>query len=198
MNKKKIQSYILINIAVILFVAGTYFLISQLKEKPADFKQPEKQQTPPKKEKLNIPNIKNVEANSKISLQTTKKTYTVNEPINIQVVIESDNKLIDGAQFELNYDPSQITIENINQGTFFPLYPKKEINPQKGTITLIALQDAKDTQPVENIVLATIQAKALKKGTTSLQFNKNQTHIAGYGGQELLQNINNLTLTTKQ
>jgi len=198
MNKNKMLSYILINIAVVLFVGGTYFLISQLKEKPAKTKEPTKQQTPLKKEKFNIPDIQAVESNSKISLQTTKKTYAKSEPINIQVVIESDNKIIDGAEFELKYNPSQIKIENINEGTFFPLYPKKDINSQKGTIRLIALQDAGDNKTVDNIILSTIQAKALKKGTVQLQFVKNKTHLAGYGGQELLQNINNLTLTIKQ
>jgi hypothetical protein len=195
MSNKKMLSYILINIAVVFFVGGTYFLVTQLRTTSLPKKQAIKEKSSPtKSEEINLPNIEEVNTSGAISIIASKQKYRVNEQINLQVVVNVDNKVIDGAEFELKYNPQLIRIDELQQGTFFPLYPKKDIDVDRGTIKLIALQNPGENNSASELVLATIQATALDKGTADIQFVKEKTHLAGYGGQELLEKLENLSL----
>ncbi len=132
---------------------------------------------------------------SSFSLKTDKTSYGVQETFNLQVLVSSDGKQVDGAEFLLTFDPKLIQIGTLKPGTFFSLYPQKIVDNEKGTVRVAALQKPDASKILNQEILITLPVTGVASGQAIFNFVKEKSHIAGYGGQELLKEVVPLTIT---
>ncbi len=144
-----------------------------------------------------IPNQPQSKKTASISLKTDKNYYKVGEVFNIQVIVSGDGENIDGSEFLLNFNPWLISVVEINEGSFFSLYPQKTIDNQNGEIRVVALQGANESKDLYNEVMVTLSVEVIQAGNLEFSFNKEKTHIAAYGGQELLSSVDSLIVELK-
>lgn len=195
----------LTTILVLLILAGIgyagYTLIGkETKKRLASLEQQTKtvgeEKTPTASpENIILPNQPKAEKKSSFSLKAPKTAFKVGESFNLEVLVNAQGEKVDGAEFLLAYDSKTIEISNLNPGTFFSLYPQKTIDSQNGTVRVIALEKPSEDKVLNEEVVATLTVKTLVKGKATFNFETDKTHIAGYGGQELLQKADSLTIT---
>lgn len=135
-----------------------------------------------------------VEPQTSFYLKTDKTTYKIGEIFDIKIYINALGEKVDGAEFVLQYDPQLVEVDQPKLGTFFSLYPQKIVDPQKGTVRIIALQKPSENKNLNEELIATLSVNPKQPGTINFSFVKEKTHIAGYGGQELLKEANPLTI----
>ena len=174
-------------VLTILMIIGTgigIYVLFKIESKPV-IKQEEKL----------IPEIPQLDKSSSIYLQSDNSSYSRGETFNINVIVSSSKRdIADGVEFVLTYDPEIIQIQEIIQGPFFSIYPLKQIDNEKGEVKVMALQGANENKPLNEEIIVTLSIAPLQSGQTDFDFIKDKTHIAGYGGQDLLENIVGLSL----
>jgi len=146
------------------------------------------------KEIVMIPDTHKLTRRSLLYLEIEKENLTVGEMIDLKVVIQGEGETVDGVEFVLAYNPKLISIGDPIPGSFFSLYPLTEVNPDKGTVRIIALRAPDENNSLSEAVLVTLPVSVLKKGREEFKFDKEKSHIIGYAGQEILQEVGSLTL----
>lgn len=207
MNLKQIILSILTFTLILAFGLGSYlFIIKQTKEKLSQLEEEaiststtgviERSLPSPSVREITLADQPQVEKRSSIFLQLDpdKPSYSPGETFNLIVLVKAQGEVIDGAEFLLNYDPGLIKVGEPVTGSFFSLYPQKQVNPEQGKIRVIALQSPDENKPLNQEILVTLTLTAKEKGTTSLTFDLSKTHLAGYGGKDLLQTAESLTI----
>jgi len=210
MNFNKIILGFFIFTLILVLASFGYLLISnQMEKKTVELEEKAKtirEVTDSDQEKtasprvLTIPNQPKAEKNSSIYLKTDqeeKKEFALAESFNLIVMVSAQEQVVDGAEFFLSYDPSLIEAGELVPGTFFSLYPQKKIDKEKGTIRIMALQASNENNKLGQEILVTIPFTAKQKGIITFTFDQKETHIVGYGGQELLEETKELTITIK-
>lgn len=210
MSMKK--TLVIILVILIFSGGGLLFLRRQGEKKQAELEKSsrtEKKETEEIKDQSSVfeprtivaPNQLKAEKNSSIYLKTDKSSdsedkeeYGVGESFNLQVWVNAQEEVVDGAEFLLNYDPNLVEIGKLIPGAFFSLYPQKKVDKDKGTIKVIALQAPDESKKLGQEILMTIPINPKEKGTVSFSFDKIETNIAAYGGQELLKETFSLTV----
>ena len=110
----------------------------------------------------------------------SKSEVAVGETFTITITITTRDNLVNGAQLELSYDPSVISVTEIAPGDFFakPVEYAKKIDEKAGEITYAAgsFAEKKGTG-----VVATLEARARKKtdGLSEVLTIKNTTASHG-------------------
>jgi len=142
-----------------------------------------------------VPDYQKLARNSLLYLKSEKENLTVGEMINLEVMIQSKGETVDGVEFVLAYNPELINIGEPIPGAFFSLYPLMEVNPDKGTVRIIALRSPDESNSLNEAVLVTLPVSVLKKGRGEFKFDREKSHIVAYAGQEILQDLGSLTLS---
>ncbi|GAG13822.1 unnamed protein product, partial [marine sediment metagenome] len=119
-----------------------------------------------------LPNQPKVEQNSSFSLRTNKETYIIGESFSLDVIVKSPGVVIDGAEFVLNYDPQVIEVGELILGSFFSLYPQKKVDPEKGTIKVVALQKTGENKELYEEIVVSLPITGLKKGRVDFTFDQ--------------------------
>lgn len=195
---KKILIIIAALLIVLIVGGGGYFLFSkQLKKNLKQLnRELVKQEAKPslKPREIKLADQPKVEPQTSFYFKTDKTTYKVGEIFEIKIYINALGEKVDGAEFVLQYDPQLIEVDQPKLGTFFSLYPQKIVDPQKGTVRIIALQKPSENKNLNEELMVTLSVNPKQSGTINFSFVKEKTHIAGYGGQELLKEANPLTI----
>lgn len=144
---------------------------------------------------VNLPSEPKAEKKSSLYFQTDKKTYQQGEAFNLVVYVQAKGEVVDGVEFVLNYDPKLVKVGQLKTGSFFSLYPQKKVDSQKGQVRLIALQKPNENKKLNQEIVISLTVTALQKGTVKFNFIKNRSHIAAYGGQDLLEEAKPLSIT---
>ncbi|OGD53599.1 hypothetical protein A3J78_00310 [Candidatus Beckwithbacteria bacterium RBG_13_35_6] len=141
-------------------------------------------------------NYPQAEKRSLLTLATAKTSIKPGESFELIVKLNAAGEVVDGVEFILKYDPRLLTAaEEVGEGSFFTIYPQKEVNNQEGSLRVIALQSPDDNKTLNEEVVVTFLMRALSRGSANLNFDLDKTHVAAYGGQELLKQAMPLTLT---
>ena len=201
MSIKKILSFSLIIIIFAGIGAGGYYFINQQTQKRLAELEKESR-TEVKKEAVFSPSPREIippghskaEKNSSFYLETDKEKYNVGDSFNLMVMVDAQGAVVDGAEFVLNYDPGLVEFGEPALGLFFSLYPQKTVDLEEGKVRVIALQGLDENKSLNQAIVVSYPVTARQKGKVNFEFDKEKTHIAGYGGQELLQKTTSLTI----
>lgn len=128
-------------------------------------------------------------------LKPASNSYTVGQTMNIAVMVNARGQAVDGAEFLLKFDPKVVTVGLPITGQFFSIYAQKNVDIEAGTVRVIALQKPEENKTLNEEVLITLPITFLQKGLVTFTFDQTKSHIAGYGGKELLEEITPLTIT---
>ena len=145
MNKdinKVVFSSLLIVVVLVATVAGYVFINRQVKQniKEQDLKTKTSlklKKSQFKSQPLAKPSIEpknivlksepKVEAKTTILIKSDKLNYRPGDVLNFQVVVKANGQVIDGAEFALDYNSELIKVNPPQLGTFFSLYPQKQV-----------------------------------------------------------------------
>lgn len=194
---------VLLFLLILLFLAGLgwggYTLIQNLTNKELQKLAQESQTTREtdftlEKREFEISGQPKAGQEASFFLTSEKKEIKVGESFNLQVWINGQNEIVDGAEFLIQFDPSLVKIDEPQLGSFFSLYPFKKVDQEQGEVRVIAIQDVKESQNLGEEILVELGITALQKGQANFSFDLIKTHIAGYGGQELLKEAVPLTI----
>jgi len=201
MSIKKILSSLLTFIIILTIGIGGYIFINQQTKKRLTELERETQIVEklalPSSKSIVLPNRPKAEKTSSFYLKANRDSLAINEYFNVSVIVKAQEKIVDGVEFLLKYDPKMVDIGEPMQGAFFSLYPQKEIDPEKGTIRVIALQPSNKDKKLNEETVVTLPVTARKRGTVNFEFIKEKTHIAAYGGQDLLREVKGLEIEIK-
>lgn len=181
-------------IVIFLALGGglTYYLINlQFKQKLLELEKAK--QAGPEVREIVIAD-KQEEKKASIFLKTETEEFGVNRPFSLDVMVKADNKKVDGAEFLLTFDPTLISLAEPVAGSFFTLYPQKVVDSEAGTVRVVAVQEPNQDKVLNEEILVSFIVMPLGRGEVTFDFDKSKTHIAGYGGQDLLGIISPLTI----
>ncbi|PIS08787.1 hypothetical protein COT75_04875 [Candidatus Beckwithbacteria bacterium CG10_big_fil_rev_8_21_14_0_10_34_10] len=134
------------------------------------------------------------ENNLTLFLKTNKKSYDQGETFELQVLVDGQGEEVDGVEFVLGFDSKIIEIKEIKENSYFKLYPQKKIDLDKEEVRVIALQDVNKNEKLNQEIVVSLSVMAKEKGSAEFIFDEDKTHIAGYGGQDLLKEAAPLTI----
>lgn len=197
--KQNLVTILTITLILALGVGGYFLVVNYTQKRLGQLEQEaltdqDSEATTSQTREITLPEQPQAKQNSSIYLQAEKENYVLGETFNLLVMVKSEGEVIDGVEFILEYDPQTISIGEPELGTFFSLYPQKEVDQEKGTIRLAAIQSPDEHKELNEEIIVSLPITTLKSGTTILTFIKDKTHIAAYGGQDLLGKEENLTL----
>jgi hypothetical protein len=154
-------------------------------------------------ESIERPIISRLEpARTTLSFETTQQVAKEGQTVTVAVIIHNPNPHPSIAQLEISYDPTVITIDAINPGTFFkrPMIALQEIDPVAGRISyaLHCPNDQPSTDCInpESSTLAVITLSIspyAQQTTTELSFLP-RSLIRTNEGRDLLKKTSSLQL----
>lgn len=108
----------------------------------------------------------------KISLVSDASQIKVGESVDISIVFEAPGKKLDGMDVVLHYDPRILSAQGFSEGSFFKLYPRKDIDNKLGVIKVTAL-DSSQEQLLSNdkITLGKVSFSANQAGLAQVSFD---------------------------
>lgn len=138
--------------------------------------------------------VERVEPKAALFLEKDKESFGLGEIFELEVVVDGKGEMIDGVEFVLIYDPEAVEVRGIESADFFSLYPQKTIDPSQGLVRVVAIQGPAENELLGKESAAALTLVGLKIGQSELRFAKEKTHVAAYGGQDLLKEASSLTL----
>ena len=139
----------------------------------------------------------NLAGTASFSALTVGKTYQT------EVIIDTKNWPVAGADAYLTYDPAVIQVNAIKPGTIFSTYPAAMVSQkEEGKITLSGITGMSETYTGTG-VLGTIEFTPLAAGETSIDFifelnNTTDSNVSGVDpARDILGTVKNLSLTIK-
>ena len=107
-----------------------------------------------------------------ISLVSDATSYKVGDNIDLTVLFEAKGKKLDGADFVLIYNPEILNAIGFSEGKAFSIFPRKDIDNEKGTVKVTALDStSKEQFGAEKVTLGVIQMQAKSAGTATVNFD---------------------------
>lgn len=109
-----------------------------------------------------------------------KVDMQVGSSAELPVFISAKNKLIDGADAIINYDPLYIEVKSVTPGIYFKNYPLQKIDSKTGTVKVMGFERVGVKLLSENTLFFTLSVTAKKAGTTGLtiKFQKGKTNLS--------------------
>lgn len=106
-----------------------------------------------------------------MSFEPSRISVGKSKEFKVRIIIDAKGKIINAVDVVLSFDPLilkpvKIDTQNLSKNLSFP---RKQIQDNKIYIT--AIKTKKDNAPTNQIILAVITFKALKQGTTVLNFD---------------------------
>ncbi len=108
----------------------------------------------------------------KLSLVADAKSYKVGDNVELTVLFEAKGKRLDGADFVILFDPNVLTAIGFSEGKSFNIYPRKDIDNEKGVVKVTAL-DSTSNVPygADKIVFGVLQMQVKSAGSTRVNFD---------------------------
>lgn len=132
---------------------------------------------------------------SLLKLSPLKRGAKVGQEFKVDIILKT-NQEINGADAILSFDPNLLEVSNIVEGQIFPLYPRKNVNLEKGRVEITAVKMKKDGQVfTQPMVFATIIFKGKKSGTAKVDFSFSKgkttrsTIIKAQGSENILEKV---------
>lgn len=146
-----------------------------------------------------------VPGNGTIKLQSEQNTVSVNGEVSVSVIINTDQRAVEGVDLSLKYDPAFLQPVIVNQvpfvpGRLFPDVPFNGFDNKIGVASMSAISSLNQNFSGEG-TLSLITFKAKKIGTTVIKIqaekdNTTDTNMVA-DGTEMLRNTEDLTVTIK-
>lgn len=203
--KKAFIPTLIIVLIVILGIGGYVFISQQTKKKLLEQEgqlKPsagpvEKQYPESEPREISVPGQPKADKAASLSLRPAyeKASYAVGEVFNLNVEVDGGSEVVDGVEFILNFDPNLVELGQPVDGGFFYLYPKKEADNEKGQVRVAAVQGADENRQLGKAVVVVLPVTTLGQGKVNFSFVKEQSHVAAYGGQDLLDKAIGLEVT---
>lgn len=140
----------------------------------------------------------------KISLNTSKTVYKVNEVISVPVIIDTGSSEISGVDLLVKFDPKILEVSSggLVAGEILDEYPLLSTDKTKGLISISGIVASnKVFKGVGQFAILNLKAKA--PGTTSLviDFKKDSTTLSNLveasTSKNILESVDNLDLTVQ-
>lgn len=116
----------------------------------------------------------------KFSLDPAEEKIKAGGQFTLKIAFSAPGKRIDGADVILRFDPQMLQALEATAGTYFSLYPRKEIK-KEGTIQVTAFTPSSDKilSESDEILFLTVSFKALKAGVSQITFDyqKGRTNL---------------------
>lgn len=107
----------------------------------------------------------------KFSLESNATSYKVGTGIDLAITFEAPGRKLDGADIVLLFDPKVVNALGFTEGTYFKLFPRKDIDNTAGKVSITAL-DAVPTEPISGKkTLGIIHFQAQKEGKSEIRFD---------------------------
>lgn len=155
----------------------------------------------PKEKEVALP-VVSEEASGKFTLEAPQKEYRVGELIPVSVNLNVGNKMADGADLVLKFDPNKLdSAPSITKGSIFPEYPV--VKSDGGEVRMTAITSLGGGSFSGSGIFATIIFRAKAVGSTSVSFDftpgsttdSNIFGPAGYG--DMLKEVGNLEVNIR-
>lgn len=195
---KKLEKVIAPSLIIIfilgLAIGGYWFINVQTKKQLAKLEEEMRPVASPKPfpstepRALTLTDQPEVEKNATFYIKTAsgQTSFVSGQSFNLQVFATANGEVVDGVEFLLNYNPEMIEIGQPVIGYFFSLYPQQQVDDEEGTVRVMAVQNVGASKALYDELVVTLPVTALKKGTVNFDFTEEKSHIAAYGGQDLL------------
>jgi len=140
------------------------------------------------------PTLTPVPVPATLGLSADKTSVPAGTPITVTIQINSGTYSIGAADFVLKFDPTLLTPQKIDTGTFFKEYPKSNINANTVAISGVAsVVDDSVLIPKGEGTIAQITFQTLAKGNAVLEFDSAKTIVAS-DGKNVLGQAKTLTI----
>ncbi|MBI2616504.1 hypothetical protein HYW55_00005 [Candidatus Gottesmanbacteria bacterium] len=117
-----------------------------------------------------------------VYLKTSQKSPHKGDIVPITLSLDSKNTGIEAADFVVTFDPSFLSFQTLEKGSFFQTYPRTEIGENRLYISAIAtLKDDTVILPKGKGDVATILFVANKSGVTDITIDQKETTVAVSG-----------------
>ena len=80
------------------------------------------------------------------TLSPSQGQFKTGQEFEVTIILKTDQE-INGADALLTFDSQALEIIEIRPGSVFPLYPRKDINLEKGQVVITGVKTSKDSQP---------------------------------------------------
>lgn len=154
--------------------------------------------------KTNISNKKvekKADWTGKINVVSDAKSYKIGDNVELTVVFEAKGKKLDGADFVLLFDPNVLTALGFSEGKSFNIYPRKDIDNERGMVKVTALDSVSTVAyGADKVALGVLQMQAKSAGTSPVNFDfsageTNKTTLIEQGtSQNILGDANGITI----
>ena len=146
--------------------------------------------------------------NAVLSISDANSSYFVNDEFTVQIILDTKGNFVEGVDIVyLNYDPSFLEVLDADSQTngvqikAGSLMPNTNANSVSGGKILFSQSSSGNNSYSGSGVLASINFKVLKEGTTSLTFDftkglTTDTNVAG-SGKDILSSVENKTYVLK-
>lgn len=136
---------------------------------------------------------------TQIELQTDKTAVKVGEQFTVSVYVLSD-KLTDGVDLIINYDPQLLSASPFILGSLYNEYPFSTIDSKEGKITVSGIATSTDgVKPNGLFGSIVFNAQAAGQAAISLEFTPASTvdtNVIEKGtGEDILESVKNLTIS---
>lgn len=132
-----------------------------------------------------------------LRLTTKDSQIKVGDLVKVDVELDTQDKSVDGVDVILNYNPVLLENNRLEPGQIFSNIMTNQVDQETGIIKFSALSKPEQTFKGTGI-LATLEFKALKAGTTFIDFDfqedsTEETNVAGQG-KDILKTVENLEI----
>ena len=104
------------------------------------------------------------------TLSPSQGQFKTGQEFEVTIILKTDQE-INGADALLTFDSQALEIIEIRPGSVFPLYPRKDINLEKGQVVITGVKTSKDSQVfTQPMTFATMILKGKIAGRTNLDF----------------------------
>lgn len=137
------------------------------------------------------------------TLSPNQGQFKTGQEFEVAIILKTDQE-INGADALLTFDSQALEIIEIRPGPVFPLYPRKDINLEKGQVVITGVKTSKDSQVfTQPMTFATIVLKGKIAGQTTLDFvftkgeTSGSTIIESQNSTNILEKVYNGSYTIK-
>jgi len=148
-----------------------------------------------------------------LSLSPNSQSVNVGENFNINIILNTDGKQVDGVDiFYLNYDPNILEVLDadnnasgvqIKTGSIFPMYLGNTVDTQRGKVSLSGIISPGGNAYTGSGTFATVNFKAKDSGTAEAKFDftpgaTQDCNIAEHAtGKDVLASVTNAKFTVE-
>lgn len=138
--------------------------------------------------------VPDVAKDTVLSLQTNSQTITVGDTLEATVSL-STSVVPDGVEMVISYDPQALTQVQLEPINTFGSFLGQKVDQGQGKIKAVFLRNPQDNPDLSSsLLLLKITGVVAQPGSLSLSFDQVETKVAAAGGQDVLQDLVDLSI----